>query len=159
MSNEVNAIDREFDWGDEIKNDGPDYVLLPEGEYPFEVTKFERARFDGSEKLPPCKMAVLTLRIDGGSAGETYITHRLYLHSKCEGLLCAFFTAIGQRKHGEALRMNWNNVIGARGTAQIEIHEYTKKDGSTGQSNQVKRFVDPPEETAAPAQSWNQGAF
>lgn len=139
---------REFDWDDQIQNDGPEFTLLPAGEYPFTVLKFERGRFDGSAKLPPCKMAILTLKIDGGSAGETIVTHRLFLHSKCEGLLCSFFTAIGQRKHGEALRMNWNAVNGATGRAKIEIHEWTKNDGTTGQANQVKSFIDPPEETA-----------
>ena len=29
---------RAFGWDDEIQNDGPDYVLLPDGDYPFTVT-------------------------------------------------------------------------------------------------------------------------
>ena len=36
--------ERAFGWDDEIKNDGPDFVLLPEGDYLFTVTGFERAR-------------------------------------------------------------------------------------------------------------------
>ena len=154
-----NTADREFDWTDEIQNNSSDFILLPEGDYPFEVIKFERGRFDGSAKLPPCKMALLTLRIDGGSKGATAVTHRLYLHTKCEGLLCAFFTAIGQRKQGETLRMNWNSVTGSKGYARIEIHEWEKTDGTTGQSNQVKRFLDPTEviRQEPPKQSFTQG--
>ena len=44
MENYANDAGREFGWDDEIQNDSPDLVLLPEGEYPFEVTKFERPR-------------------------------------------------------------------------------------------------------------------
>ena len=34
-------------------------------------------------------------------------------------MLSAFFGAIGQKKHGEPLRMNWNSVIGAKGVCRI----------------------------------------
>lgn len=78
--------ERAFGWDDEIKNDGPDFVLLPEGDYLFTVTGFERARYEGGAKLPPCSMAKLTIRVHGGDKGETSVTHRLYLHSRCEGL-------------------------------------------------------------------------
>ncbi len=70
--------------------------------------KFERQRHPGSAKLPPCAMALLTIQIDGGEKGPSVVTHRLYLHTRTEGLLCAFFESIGQRKHGEALRPRWN---------------------------------------------------
>lgn len=66
MENYANDAGREFGWDDEIQNDSPDRVVLPEGEYPFEVTKFERQRHPGSAKLPPCAMALLTIQIDGG---------------------------------------------------------------------------------------------
>ena len=154
------TVDREFSWDDEIKNDGADWVLLPEGEYPFTITDFERGRHPGSAKLPPCNMAILTLSIDGGMAGKTTVINRLFLHSKTEGLLCAFFESIGQRKHGEPLRMNWQNVIGSTGRCKLEVHTYTNKDGEERQSNQVKRFLSPEDPKAAPVQqTWAQGKF
>lgn len=96
------VIERELGWDDEIEKDGPEFVLLPEGDYSFEVVGFERARHNGSEKLPACNKAVLTIRLtsDDGEKSTT-IKHNLFLHSKTEGMLCAFFTAIGQRKKGE----------------------------------------------------------
>lgn len=154
------TVDREFSWDDEIVNDSNEWILLPDGEYPYVVTNFERARHPGSAKLPPCKMAILTLSIDGGAAGTTTVTHRLFLHSKCEGLLSAFFESIGQKKHGEPLRMNWQTVIGAKGRCKLEIHNYTGNDGTEKQSNQVKRFLPPEEPKAAPVQqTWAQGKF
>lgn len=150
---------RAFSWDDEIRNDGPDHVLLPEGDYPFTVTKFERARFEGSAKLPPCSMAKLSITVHGGAKGDVYVTHRLYLHTRTEGLLCAFFESIGQRMHGEALRPRWNELEGAQGLCRLGIHEYTKKDGTPGSSNEITKFLPPPEPKAAPAPAWKQGSF
>ena len=39
-----------MDWNDEIENDGQEFVLLPEGDYVFKVTGFERGRHPGSAK-------------------------------------------------------------------------------------------------------------
>ena len=100
----TNMMEREFGWDDIIENDGPTWVLLPEGTYPFTVTEFERKRHPGSAKLPPCWKAELTIAVEGAE-GTANIQHNLFLHSKCEGLLCAFFTAIGDRKHGQPLKM------------------------------------------------------
>ena len=137
MSNE---LERELDWDDTIENDS-DFTLLPAGDYDFEVTEFERARHAGSDKLPPCNKAVVSLKIKAPE-GETTIRHNLFLHSKTEGMLCAFFTAIGQRKHGEKLQMNWSKVVGSTGRAKIEIKKFTKDDGSVSEFNQVKKFYD-----------------
>ena len=60
--NDMNT-DRALSWDDEFTNEQQEFVLLPEGDYAFEVTGMERARFEGSAKLPPCSMAKLTLKI------------------------------------------------------------------------------------------------
>ena len=98
--NEMNTTDRALSWDDEFTNEQQEFVLLPEGDYAFEVTGMERARFEGSAKLPPCSMAKLTLKIFGGAKGDTTVTHRLYLHTKTQGLMGAFFESIGQCKRG-----------------------------------------------------------
>lgn len=158
--NEINRDLRELGWDDEIENDSPEFIILPEGDYEFVVTKFERGRHNGSEKLPPCNKAILTLQIVG-KEGVALITHNLFLHSKCEGMLCAFFTAIGQRKHGEKLKMNWNNVIGASGRLKLGIRTWTGNDGTEKTSNDVKKFYEP-EESESPQQAtsnWQAGQF
>ena len=128
-----------FDWEDEIVDEGKDYVLLPEGDYEFTVSKFERARYDGSEKIPPCNNAKVTLKITG-EEGEIEITENLFLCKKFEWKLSSFFLSIGQKKHGEPLRMNWNNVVGAKGRCHVYVDKYTKKDGSSGESNKIKKY-------------------
>lgn len=149
MAEEI--VDRELGWNDEISNDGNEFVLLEPGEYRFEVKTFERARHTGSAKLPACNKAVLSFAIldESGNVLATIQKHNLFLHSKTEGMVCAFFRAIGARKHGEKLKMDWNTVIGACGRCVIEIKELdsTKKPGEKFKMNQIKRFLDAPEES------------
>lgn len=150
-----NIVERELDWEDTIENDGPEFTLLPEGDYDFTVTGFERERHPGSAKLPACKKAVLNLLIDAPE-GRTTIRHNLFLHSKCEGLLCTFFTCIGQRKHGEKIQMNWGKVVGAKGRCKVGIREWTTDKGEKRQSNEIQRFYEPMEQ--AP-QQFTEGDF
>ena len=80
--NEMNNEGFALGWDDEFTNEQQEFVLLPEGEYPFEVTQMERARYEGGAKLPPCSMAKLTLRIYGGAhALFAYEHFKEYEHS------------------------------------------------------------------------------
>lgn len=139
----------ELAWDGVIEKDAPDFILLRDGDYDFEITNFERQRHNGSQngKLPPCPKAVITLRVEGvdkdGNPGVATITHNLFLHSSCEGLLSAFFTGIGRKRKGERLNMDWSNLIGVRGYAHIGVREWTGRDGETKYSNEVKRFYSP----------------
>lgn len=133
----------EFDWDDQIEHDGADFVTLPEGDYDFEVIDFERARHGGSEKLPACNKAIVHIKVTAPE-GVTVIKHQLFLHSITEGLLCAFFTGIGQRKKGEKVTMNWNAVVGSGGRAKVGIHKWTsEKTGETLTKNEIKKFYEP----------------
>lgn len=139
---------RELGWEDQIEKDSPEFVILPEGDYDFEVVNFERARHGGSDKLPPCNKAIIHIRIEGPE-GVSTIKHNLFLHSITEGMLCAFFTAIGQRKKGERVTMNWSKVIGAKGRAKVGVREWTNDEGRKMSVNEIKRFYEP-EEKAQP---------
>lgn len=146
-------FEREYDWNDTIEHDS-EFTILPDGEYDFAVENFERGRHPGSEKLPPCNKAILTLRVFDNVGNTTKITHNLFLHSKCEGLLCAFFTSIGQRKHGEQLRMDWNAVIGKRGRCRVYIDTFTNKQGKQLETNRISKFLEP-----VPQPVWQSGKF
>lgn len=135
----MSEMERELGWDDEIKKDGSDFILLPEGDYDFTVESFERGRHNGSEKLPPCNKAILKLRIETPE-GTALINHNLFLHTRTEGMISAFFTSIGQKKKGEKVKMNWNAVIGAKGRCKVGIHEWTGNDGEKRQGNDVKKF-------------------
>ena len=133
-----NINERELDWNDTIEKDSSDFITLPEGDYDFMVESFDRARHNGSDNLPPCNKAILKIRIDD-PAGTVIVTHNLFLHTKVEGLISAFFSSIGQKKKGEQLRMNWALVPGARGRLKLGIRKY-QKDGEDRTINEIKKF-------------------
>lgn len=151
-------MDRELNWDDQIENDGNDFVILPEGDYDFEVTEFERGRHGGSEKLPPCNKATLTIKITAIDGQSTSIKHQLFLHSKTEGMLCAFFTSIGQRKKGEKVTMNWNAVVGSRGRCKVKIRNWVSNNGNPMQNNEISKFYEPTEGQQTGTQ-WKAGSF
>lgn len=144
----MDGFERELGWEDEIQKEN-EFILLPEGDYEFTVESFERSRFNGSEKMPACNMAVLNLRIQYPQ-GSTIIKHNLMLHTKTEWALSAFFRAIGQKKKDERLRMNWNMVPGSKGKCKIGIRTY-----NGNQYNEIKQFY--PKEDVKPA--FTSGVF
>lgn len=152
------STERELGWDDQIQNDGPDFEVLPEGDYDFEVVSYERARHPGSANLPPCNKAVVSIKI-AGAAGQTTIKHNLFLHTKTEGLLCAFFTGIGQRKHGQKVTMNWNQVVGSKGRCKIGIRKFTNDKGDTLTFNEIKKFYEPKAEPVVQPPTFTPGSF
>lgn len=159
MANNENMI---MDWEDTIENDGQEFVVLPEGDYTFTITNFERGRFPGSAKIPPCNKATITISIDSDKGNAT-ARFDLILYRSLEWRIASFFRCIGQKKHGEALVMNWNKVVGARGRAHIKPRSYMK-DGEERQVNDVDRFLDyDPSVECTPVQApdlpWSNGGF
>ena len=150
-------IERELGWDDSIEKES-DYVLLSEGEYDFTVKSLTRGRHTGSEKLPPCHKAILKLEVTNGTDTAT-IEHNLFLHTKVEGLLSQFFVSIGLKKHGEPLKMNWNDVPGTKGRCKVYIDVWKGKNGQDMQSNKIKSFLDPKTEAVQPSKTFTPGAF
>ena len=85
-----------MDWDDAIENDGQEFIILPEGDYNFTVTDFERGRFPGSAKMSPCNKATLTLQVKTED-GIASIRTDLILNRVVEFRISAFFRCIGQK--------------------------------------------------------------
>lgn len=169
-----NLNDRELDWEEEILNEANSYTLLPDGDYPFTILKMERARFEGSSKVPPCRMVRLTVALHGGDRGENAVTYQLFLLQRFGWKIAEFFVSCGLAKpEDERIRMQWDRVEGAEGVCRVTQREFTKRSGphagETGTANEIVKFlapaaprasVTPP--AAAPAAeqlSWQKGAF
>lgn len=122
-----NNFEREFGWDDTIQEDSKDFITLTPGDYVFTVTNFERGRHTPNPqnpgKLPACNKAIITLQVETDE-GLATMSHNLFLHSSTEGMLSAFFGAIGQKKHGEPLQMNWNTVVGSTGVCRVGNRTY-----------------------------------
>lgn len=136
-------------WDDTIENDGGEYIVLPEGDYPFTVTSFERGSFPGGAKIPACNKAVLTLTVEHEGSSVNVKTD-IILYKTIEWKISAFFRCIGLKKHGEKLKMKWNEVVGRTGRAHFKPRE--GRDGR--QFNDVDRFLDPDIEVDAGDTPW-----
>lgn len=142
IGTELTRTEGELGWNDVIENDSPEFVILPDGDYDFEVIDFERGRHNGSEKLPPCNKAIVHIRIEG-KEGISTIKHQLFLHTITEGMLCAFFAGIGQRQKGERLKMNWGTVVGSKGRCKVGTRKWTNDEGKEMTFNEIKKFYEP----------------
>lgn len=148
--NEVN--ERPLDWEDEVEKDGNEFVLLPAGDYDFEVTDFERARHAGSAKIPPCNKAIFKIKVTDGKQTTT-VTYNLLLYSTLEWKISEFLVAIGQKKKGEKVAPKWNNMIGCTGRCKIKIRNWTNEDGEVRQINEIDRFYEKEQ------RDWKSGGF
>ena len=154
-----NMPDAALDWDSEVTNEQREFVLLPAGDYLFTVQSFERARYEGSAKLPPCSMAKLTITIHGGDKGETTVTHRLYLHTKTQGLLGAFFESIGQCKRGETFRPRWNEIVGAAWACGNTPSRAAPTPARPGRPTRLKSFCPAPNPPPPPAPGGSRELF
>jgi hypothetical protein len=141
----IDNKDMLMDWNDAIEEDGQEYVLLPEGDFNFTVTNFERGRFPGGPKVPACNKATITVQVDT-KEGIATVKFDLLLYRSLEWRISAFFRCIGQKKHGEKLTMDWNKVIGSKGRAHFKQRSYTNNQGEEKFTNDIERFIDYNEE-------------
>lgn len=151
---------REFGWDDEIVNE-ESFTLLPAGDYEFEVVKYDRARHEGSAKVPPCNKAIVTFRLCDPVSGQTAeLTENFLLCSTLEWKLSQFFLSVGLKKHGEPLRMNWAAAAGRRGFCKVIVNKYMK-DGVERENNRIDKFYaydeQPVNAARLPAQQGYQG--
>ena len=138
MENNQNML---MDWNDSIQEDGNEYILLPEGDYNFLITAFERGRFPGSAKVPACNKATITAQVTTAE-GVATIKFDLLLYRSLEWRISAFFRCIGQKKHGEKLTMDWNKVVGSIGRAHFKPRSYVNQYGEEKSVNDLDRFID-----------------
>lgn len=135
----------ELGWDSEIENEGSEFIVAEPGDYDFTVIGFERARFAGSDKMPPCNQAKLSIRIDiPGASGECVIKHNLFMWSTLEWKISEFLISIGQKKKGEKVAPNWNAVIGSRGRCKVKKRSFKSK--NTGEdlwTNDIEKFYAP----------------
>ena len=150
MSEKEATAGKPLSWDDEIENDGNGFTLLPEGqECDFVVTKLEK----GKSAALNAPMAILTVEASC-ELGSVSMRENLVLHTKMEWKICQFFTAIGQRKHGEKLRPDWSKVEGATGRCRLTVDTWTGRNGEAMKSNKVKEFLEAAvDASSAPADS------
>ena len=121
-----------YDWDDEIEYDGEmkEFVILEDGNYDFEVTKYERGHYTPSANAitPPCNMITITSKVSTDK-GDAFVKDTFPLASTMDWKLDAFFKSIGLKKHGDKkFKMKWDEAVGCKGRAFI-VKTKGSKDG------------------------------
>lgn len=80
---------KELGWDEEVEK-GEEFTLLEPGDYDFTIETFERGRYEGSDKVPPCNRALLKVRATNGK-DSTVISESLLLYDKMQWRLAEFF--------------------------------------------------------------------
>ena len=148
------AEDKALDW-DMTEADPDDgthggWTVLEDGYYPFTVQKFERGRYEGSQKIPACPMAVLTLKVQGTAGEEATVTQRLFLTERMLWKVGQFMTSLGNGKNeaGKVV-VDWGNVNDRTGWLKLKKRSYTNRDGQERETNDVEFFCAPDEHEKA----------
>ena len=132
-----------FEWDGEIEVSDNEFELIPDGDYRATVIAVERMQHNGSEKMSPCPIANVKVRLDNGRI----LSDRIFLNSKSSWKIAQFFIAVGMRDPSapkeEKLRMDWMGAIGRTCTIKVGTHEYKNKT-----YNEISEWVKP--EASAP---------
>lgn len=128
---------KELGWDEEVEK-GEEFTLLEPGDYDFTIETFERGRYEGSDKVPPCNRALLKVLATNGK-DSTVISESLLLYDKMQWKLAEFFLSIGAEELEGRVRMNWNMVPQATGRATIEVR--TDPKDSSKKYNHVKKWL------------------
>lgn len=129
--------DRELGWDDSIKNDSS-FVELPPGDYNFTIDHFKRSRSKGGNSIPASNMAIVYFNIHTKDGDAVQIRENFILHTKLEWKLSELFCAVGLKKKGEELRMNWNALPGLTGKCQISLDP--DQNDPTKKYNHIKKL-------------------
>jgi hypothetical protein len=130
---------------------GGKFGVLPEGDAVAIVTKLERKRQEFG-KFGTINVAVLTIGLRSDvDESETEIQLYLGLHSDLAWKITAFFTALGQRRHGDSglFCPDWTKVEGDTFACAVKQRKFHKKgdaDGvNSGVGNEIDKFYTPEE--------------
>lgn len=139
-----------LDWDSEYEDNGSGFILLDPGYYPFTVDKLEKEYYEGSEKVPPCPRASLTLKIQLVDGRETSVFDSILLYSGGTWRVNRFFEALGFQKEPSLadpdkliMKPHWGEVIGKQGWVKIKNRSYTTKNGEDRTTNDIDEYVDP----------------
>lgn len=126
------------------------WTLLPEGFYPFRVERMERERYQGSQKMPQCPMAKLTLAVAGTDGRETEVQQRLYITRNRLWKVSRFMESVGRGRNADGkVIIDWGGIEGMGGFVKLKVRSYTGRDGQERQTNDVEWFVKPEEQQEA----------
>ena len=115
-------------WDDEI-DEGQEFKIVPDGDYEFEVSNFERGYYEAKagSKIPSCDQAEYELSIEwkdeDGEIRTNKLTLRLKLTKKLQWLIYEFFESIGLIEKGSGPK----EAVGCKGICRVGHHDANGK--------------------------------
>ena len=151
-----------YDWDMEIDADEisaesgssekKDFVVLPDGNYKFTITKVEHTTYQPKEGkttgiTAPCKQIKLGIVIHGGAAGNSWADENLFCWKTTLFKALLVLKSIGAiPEHGFKGAPPIDQLKGGEGVCRIKTETYAKRDGSgEGTKNVIDRFYVPSE--------------
>lgn len=130
-----------YTWDDVIENDGKERKeILPEGDYRFKVDKLEKTTVGSDGKYKGAPMAKMSFTLSG-EEGTSEMTCCIILNDAFDWKISGFFRAIGAKKKGEKMVMNWREVEGKEGMAHVIVQDGEYK-GKATKKNDIGYFID-----------------
>lgn len=132
----------DFGWDSEFDfDDSDEYIILPPGEYDFEVKSFQRSRYEGGvskkdgKTIPPCPVAKIQIGIKTDE-GDVVIYDTFFINPDSEKnihKMSKFFRSVGLAKPGSKVKMAWwsDELVGMTGRAKI----YNRKNNDKTYNN------------------------
>lgn len=126
------------------------WTVLEDGFYPFTVKKIERERFVGSQKMPACPMANITLSVQGAAGETATVTERLFLTQRMLWKVSRFMESIGRGRNAAGkVIIDWAGAEDGAGWLKLKKRSYTTRDGDQRETNDVEMFCKPEEQEKA----------
>lgn len=126
------------------------WTVLEDGFYPFTVKKIERERFVGSQKMPACPMAKITLSVQGAAGETATVTERLFLTQRMLWKVSRFMESIGRGRNAAGkVIIDWVGAEDGAGWLKLKKRSYTTRDGDQRETNDVEMFCKPEEQEKA----------
>jgi hypothetical protein len=135
-----------FGFDDPVDPKEPERTLLPEGKATFTVLDWKRSRGECG-KYGTHNVAKILLLVVAEDGTEAELEENVWLIKALTWKYLQFFTAIGQRQHGDEGEFipKWNEVKDSVGACEIEHRKYINKKGKEVTAHQIKAFLAPEE--------------
>lgn len=150
---------RAMEWDDDATTATSEFTVLEPGTYTFRVEEFQRSEYDGSDKIPACHEADVTISCANADGAQARLTVRFFIVTSMQWKMTQFLKACGTLppdspdgtsfKPGQLFKAS----VGRTGRCVVSKRRFTGRDGNEREANDVREFVVPkvgnPSEPAA----------
>lgn len=131
-----NQEDIAIDWDAPIVSADMEFFNLDDGDYNFEVSKFEMGRNNKWN----CSEAILEFRVIT-ELGTKIIKEKIQMRQKMLWKIKQFLCSMPGMNYSEEVAPKWNKLLGQTGTFSIKTDEYVNDKGETKHINRVDRYI------------------